>query len=100
MTDYDIIREACIKANPEIVIKATNHVQEIRRERPIRLADVLLAVRELNEAAYFKRIHIGPGGGSPVSGTEKICDDWDFRNDDLSQQSPETLKFLAYLVSV
>jgi hypothetical protein len=67
-------------------------------ERPIRLADVLHAVKEHDPHFYFKRENKSNDGETLVSGTEKLCDAWNFLRDDLSQQSEECVQFLFDLL--
>ena len=89
-TDYDIVREACIKANPDIEV-GEEIAEENGMMRPIRLADVLLAIREKMPLG-----NIPMGHGTSV--LNLMMQHWNLRTDDLSQQSPETLKFLADLL--
>jgi hypothetical protein len=85
MTNLDIIREACERAHGHELTDARGI------SRPIRLADVLLAIEP-----WF--------GESPDEGkmiTEKMSDVlliiqyWNLRADDLLQQSEETLNLIA-----
>ena len=104
-----LIREKCIAANPEIKgvfcegcgipwkdAKSTcpRYVSDPcypspERERPIRLADVLLAI----ETAAKKRVDENEGEMAHVS-----VHLWNLRADDLQQQSEETINFLHELL--
>jgi hypothetical protein len=107
MTDkLETIREKCIEANPEIHRVFDNWAsthdrdeeQFTHEERPIRLADVLLA---MEGEPYF----IG------TDGCWQRWDDnlgliscamqnsWNLHEDDLTKQSPETVDFLYALLS-
>lgn len=104
MTNLEIIRAACIKANPKIIVN--QHAQLIgwdhkvtyfEEKRPIRLADVLLAIGGESDTEQSQWRYLG--------NLSKVCGfgwnvAWNLRNDDLSQQSPETLRFLANLLKV
>lgn len=148
-TNLQIIRDACIKANPKIVelefgceiavsndrgyihysmwdkdgptllgFVSSSHPKTLRPiqwergdplnytilGRPIRLADVLLAISRLKIAKYE--------GGKSDPGNICISTDgvflnenamhlgvYNFLNDDLTAQSPETLQFLADLLT-
>lgn len=95
------IRAACIKANPEIeqrnITKIRNghgetidvHVDDGRFFRPIRLADVLLAMDEKADGYIsFTEWHFF------------IFHRWNLRTDDLTQQSPECIAFIHSLLKV
>lgn len=124
MTDLEIIRAACVKANPEIEIDewfvcpihgridspighSTGCRENVHTEpeyRPIRLADVLLAVRETNQSWYVRNDGVFfewekfTDGGDGHHGVKSSYIVWNLRTDDLEQQSPETLAFLANLL--
>ena len=82
------IQQKCVEANPEIENKRWG------TERPIRLADVLLAVQKQEY------------GGSPefrytceklTSGAWHVH--WNLRKDDLTEQSEECISFLYDLLT-
>jgi len=96
------IREACVKANPEIVVYDCGspcHCHT-RNEREIRLADVLLAIdgeNELNpisvtsEGQFFQY--------DPEEGAIQLSRKyWTLRKDSLTDQSDECLEFLASII--
>jgi hypothetical protein len=116
------IRAACIKASPEIRELCTNCQERLENGkhkygptrigtigcsekhvhfRPIRLADVLLAIDKNDEVvvnvdtegvfAYWKSPP--KGGGNYRRGAT-----WNLRKDDLTQQSDECISFLAELL--
>jgi hypothetical protein len=105
------IREKCIDANPELD-KSWAHVvvDENGRKiscghrelgRPIRLADVLLAM-DYHKPGHKKCVTTGGSFASiasfgPVYFVESH---WNLREDDLEKQSAETLEFLANLLGV
>lgn len=89
-----IIREACIRANPEIekdTCRACIEKEDAMDRyacRPIHLADVLLAIGVHGvEGAYPPQIF---AVGHPAR--------WDLVHDDLTQQLDECLKFLSDLL--
>lgn len=105
-----LIRQECIEANPEIVsdkkqIDIRNGhgewlgVEETGVMRPIRLADVLLAI-PLTEGTTWRVTQ----NGIFVSvedewGKETFTDaQWNFLKDDLTEQSEECITFLAGLL--
>lgn len=61
--------------------------------RPIRLADVLLAVTQIPRIKMFSQAVI-MGAEEP----RKIAEIWDLRNDDLTKQSPKTIDFIHNLL--
>lgn len=85
------IRAACIKANPDTGWSPLQYMLggEVGRvARPIRLADVLLAITNL---------------GRPLAtrGRSLMIDAlvyWDLMQDDLTQQSDECVAYLAHLL--
>ena len=133
MNNLEIIRKACIKANPEImelgegcIVKyrgfhpmvigryearsiADDGIVEINGEeyevenilgRPIRLADVLLALKDKNKLG--ERIAVNQDGEFILTTTKEnwffYGEKWDLKNDNLESQSEETIKFLANLL--
>lgn len=99
MNPIEIIRAACIKTNPEIETRRIDFEDEDTgadtwiQDDTIRLADVLLAIG---------------ANGFVVSGTGQFYTGdpakfgqphWNLRKDNLSEQSPETLTFLAGLLN-
>lgn len=132
------IREACIKANPEIMelkfgceVMYGDDVQEPRRVtignpyavennkvfnpwnrddtsdlfeilgRPIRLADVLLAIKNMlivvDAEGHFYRCEMKLSDKVPKIG--KYLGEWNLRDDNLEHQTPETIAFIANLLS-
>jgi hypothetical protein len=97
MTDYDIIREACIKANPdkswikEVVDIDGDMVQPT-------LADVLLAIEFRKCPQIYYVADTGRFYQDEYDAPTRLPAAWNLRNDDLSKQSLETLKFLAELL--
>ncbi len=111
-TQLEVIRTAVIKANPEIgrekwrctscndqsffgsenLHSFQGCAGEIQKElyvsRPIRLADVLLAIGR--PALYDSSAYFLYKNGNEV---------WDLRRDDLTEQSDECVAFLADLLS-
>lgn len=104
MSDYEIVREACIKANrTELRVEGPclrfggNHVCvhcNAYIGRPIRLADVLLALN----AATSRTPLFSINDDGTLSDDMTSKDFWNLRGDDLTRQTPETLKFLAELL--
>lgn len=99
MTNFDIVRAACINANPEV---ATRFVYPDKTLDKIRLADVLLAIGKKEDRD--NTIIVSDGG---EIGTWNIFKTgphywqhifWNLRIDDLAQQSEETLAFLSNLL--
>jgi hypothetical protein len=97
------IRQMCIEANPEILTKHLNcqncfrlHgfcrcvVSAFITDRPIRLADVLLAMSDP------RLIITSHKGEFRFEGQESAY--WNLREDDLTKQSPDTLDFLFTLL--
>ena len=91
------IREACIKANPEIDFYSICSAHQnqgfecdrckIGTYRPIRLADVLYA--------YCTKVDYHMGEKT----TLEIIFGWNLRNDDLNELRDKYLKFLADLLN-
>jgi hypothetical protein len=104
----EIILKACVAANPEIWIQLgsvendriglTLYNEEYTGFRPIRLADVLLALGGRNEHDIGKVVGLEMDGDiyGPTLATTKPL--WDFHSDDLEHQSPPTIAFLANLL--
>lgn len=108
----EAIRAACIKANPQIVvnkhaqlIKLDHTVEYFEECRPVRLADVLLAIHAVEPAnktnvtiesdgQFIQRLPTG-------NGTETVPHamlHWNLRQDDLTEQSDECITFLISVV--
>jgi hypothetical protein len=88
----DLIRAACIEVNPsDTTLRDKNSWQglQIKREygRPVRLADVLLAINESKKRPYGYDVLM------------EIVAYWNLRKDDLSEQSVECVAFLAELLA-
>ena len=90
MNKIDKIREACIKANPEIEqICGGEDVAHFcpncsnKIGRPIRLADVLLAIGEVRPDFLL-------AVGHPAN--------WNLKDDNLENQSEETIGFIHNLI--
>lgn len=106
-SNLEIIRAVCIDANPEIVSVVENEFDGVDvSERPIRFADVLLAIGKKERghifaradgeiAVFFKWVDFGEEKRHEV---EPTYIEWNLRKDDLTQQSPETLQFLSDLL--
>jgi hypothetical protein len=113
------IREKCIEVNPEID-KDINECSECRRDvvvggvrvvkdRPIRLADVLVAIEKSKgqERMTKQKEHIVldtngdfvSGGHYTKTGYIRYAT-WNLRADDLTEQSPECIDFLYNLLPV
>lgn len=106
-----IVREACIKANPEIIINKNaqligfdHKVTYFEQSRPIRLADVLLAILNGSNAITpielngDKTVTLYADNPEIVGEDENHWCDWNLLKDDLSQQSEATMVFLAGLL--
>jgi len=106
----ELIRSACIKAQPNIVIWACddcnavyetettlcsecNAVKVFQRNRNIHLADVLLAI----EKRMGGSLHLDLQGVYVVE-FEKGTKFWDLMSDSLESQSPETKAFIYNLL--
>jgi len=95
----DKIREACIKANPEIMEfkKGLAPISGGYFQRPIQLADVLIMMAEENFSFMILPISkvfiIEKGGNSYYKKAIK----WDLTKP-LEDQSEETLKFISELL--
>lgn len=111
--DYDIVREACIKANPDVDYCERRCYADIEynrkvckdphHRRPMRLADVLLAMSLKDKKFILSDSSVAMDYKGyffdPIS-EESYGVQWNLPGDDLSKQSPETLKFLADLLRV
>lgn len=99
MTNLEIIRKACIIANPDI--QYWNERWEQVEFREIRLADVLLALdinstdKRWNISVSSNLIRIERLG--IIEFSDVVCI-WELKNDNLELQSEETIKFLADLL--
>lgn len=121
-----IVRDACIKANPSILnlefgceyeseftYKGEHTIFRIPESgypgknnkiigRPIRLADVLLAIWKKTPSNKTK-ITVESDGQflvfNPLLNQRFAKQTWNLLKDDLSQQSQETMEFLAGLLS-
>lgn len=105
MTPYQkqkVISDACIAANPSIKESEycecghQMYYQGIEKGRPIRLADVLLAIGRRGD-----RWNIGGDGCfnhlDQFNNWQKVAQ-WNLKSDTLSAQSPETIDFLYELL--
>lgn len=112
MKNLEKIRAKCIEVNPAIekqggwvVVPAKLSQEEAEAQvyipRPIRLADVLLAIREKNHSCQI------PLEASPLlwyeAGTGAVALPsfvWNIRKDSLEDQSEETLAFISSILHV
>lgn len=99
-THLATIREACIKANPEVAeLKAfecpDGEHEDTYLYRPIRLADVLEAAR-VARGGMWARYN---GVMTLDQWVADLLPMWDLQKDDLTEQSDECLSFLADLLS-
>lgn len=107
MTNLETIRQKCIEANPglkdQCAAEECSQCQHNPVVRPIRLADVLLAIDKFHGNMFVDEV------GCFVKPKRKeftynyiIKNDqnvkWNLRQDDLSKQSEETVNFLAELL--
>lgn len=119
MTNLEIIRAACIKANPEILIEEIEHDQGDQEPaievvtRSIRLADVLWAIYEaylngLLNGKTHQGLNLAGGIYADMSGeflAGGVMDGasleikWNLRKDSLKDQSEEIIAFLASLLT-
>lgn len=98
----ETIREACIKANADLVELNGAEIPS----RPIRLADVLLAIEEdkqvviskEDDGAYFGKVSNGDTRYEHDISIRWSPAFWNLRADDLTQQSEETINFLYDLL--
>jgi hypothetical protein len=91
------VRAACIKANPERDWRGRQWIEE-----PVRLADVLLALKgnaniAIDELGYFMEAEDSTRDNNLYSKVyQGRC--WNLRQDDLTLQSDECVSFLASLL--
>lgn len=104
MTNLEIIKAACIKANPEIVGRFSGRSMQDNstKKDTIYLADVLVALGPLEGSLGIDKdgLFIIPtlpklGGWEPA---RRTCPVWNIYKDSLEEQSEETLQFLADLL--
>lgn len=96
MTDLlQKIRAKCIEVNPEIVVWSPIVADKKRKApRPIRLADVLLAMKNVSlEVSWFE-------GDDSLMRLDGANVRWNLREDDLEKQSEETIKFIGSVLGV
>lgn len=106
--NLELIRDKCVAANSklgvaEAVVQCGKRggLNIVSRSRPIRLCDVLLAIG--GGKTYYgvmddgKVIHLSPRADSNAKYV-LVDARWNFREDDLTKQSEETLVFLAELL--
>jgi hypothetical protein len=87
MNKLETIRQKCIEANPDLQYRLEHLIASDTFEvGPIRLADVLLAM------------HSRDSGWTPKE-VMRLLSLWNLREDDLTKQSPETIQFLASLLT-
>ena len=113
----EAIRRACVAANPNIEISRTwlggsetsVRLNEKINYRPIRLADVLLAISvSQSKRGYDNENHVwavdtaGEFFGQSDSDGSPLYRDmvWNLRTDDLTAQSDECLAFISSLLTV
>jgi hypothetical protein len=96
------IRAACIKANPEIekTVGWGRHGDRLIDDRPIRLADVLLAIGEKAKSVGIDGfVEVDQYGtfwmSARIVENEMRQVNWNLRQDDLTLQSDECITFLA-----
>lgn len=98
-----LIREKCIAANPKIetindcscrFCSKDNHQTIKLFGRPLRLADVLLVIQIKNNEQYKDERALYATRGD----VHLVVTFWDLHNDDLEQQSEETINFLYELL--
>lgn len=100
-TNLEIIRAACIKAKGPIFGAAT--VSNQKAMERISLADVLLALCgvptvQVSIRPKDRQFVIVNIGSLKTSSPQVVDAIWNLLLDDLAQQSPETLQFLADLL--
>jgi hypothetical protein len=81
------IRQKCIEANPEIIKR--QYVHDYGNVPPVRLADVLLAIKHL----YSRKDHFSTSGH-----VNQVVWRWEWWKDDLTEQSEETTDFIYDLL--
>lgn len=97
-TPYDIVREACVKANPEIIEFDKGFIH-LFPERTIHLADVLLAIKG---KYMIGTLHKDGGFKNGREWFGEIAWDWDLSHDSLEwhrDNQPETVEWLAGLLT-
>lgn len=93
--NIQLIRERAVEANPEIRGRwGIDDTPPI--ERGVRLSDVLLAME--GKPAYDRVVVTTSGHIMDFEGVVPPNAKWNFRKDDLTQQSDETISFLAELL--
>jgi hypothetical protein len=97
------IREKCIAANPEIVLRLgeANGISLVKHP-PIRLADVLLAIEEhfaTDSSMKINDIQSEIVSHTYLNGKYIRPPYWNLRADDLEKQSRECLAFLYNLLT-
>lgn len=113
MTPLELVKKACVNANPEIVDEHTidcdmdeSHGYVCSHSscptRRIRLADVLYAIR-INKPSAITNVHVEISGDFCVrkSGEEHYTCmvQWDLLHDSLDAQNPATIEFLSTLLA-
>lgn len=86
----EIIRKACAAANPQVEILMGQEMS-VYYIRPIRLADVLSAIGNVDA-----RVKVD-GDKLKVFADETMLT-WNLRKDDLTEQSDECVEFLAEIL--
>lgn len=111
--NLELIRQKCIEANPEITTeevlictrdwsawtyKTMTEDDFVMEPRPIRLADVLLTIRNVKPQTNPEKIClIVPVPPYHLMETECL-NKWNLRKDDLNEQSEEVINFLGELL--
>lgn len=93
-TSLEIVREACVKANPNILIRDED--DGFKTEDKVRLADVLLTIGKVDVV-----VAVDVTGSFWRIGEQKLLKSyaWNLRQDNLEEQSEECLQFLGTLLS-
>ncbi len=107
MNNLETIRAACIKANPEISKRSEYDFEGNDMEQRVSLADVLLAIESVMKPDWQITLStlVRHSGGIiwhiQVTHTNGGYDggNWNLRKDSLEEQPPETLQFLADLLT-
>lgn len=103
MNNIDLIRQKCVEANPEIEIwEEGDNVPDVR---PIRLADVLLAIGKIDRLNVDvpQVVFVSARGYFSMLTVQHTIDvnygkQWNLQKDSLEEQDEETLAFLADLL--
>lgn len=103
--NIEVIRRACVAANPEKWEPYCSFDATRKSFEPIRLADVLLAIQEADtpmgiETSIMRSLKRDPNEMYlyyRMGDGERILCAWNLR-EDLENQSPETIQFLATLL--